>query len=235
MTQPTPIDLDFRPADYWRPRDPASEILAGIKGELRRRMVRDMLTAEGAQRARNDRVLGEIDSELLGENVDESFTSRMSRMTSFQWMGGEYLPDLARGELEIARITIDSGTLDVRSVRARRAKAGIRYRVVDEYETRYRIAPKTSTEPLSLRELIALIDGIKSMNDVGEDYTDYIRDWQAAGNDPSDPVVFDAERAASARDFVHVGSEVYAQLEEYYGRKAQAWHERWVRKYGGQG
>ena len=74
-------------------------------------------------------------------------------------MGGEYLPDLKTGEIEIARITLKSTTLDVISIRARKSSARISYRMVDEYgEHEYALAIKSSKEPLTLQQVIKLID-----------------------------------------------------------------------------
>ena len=47
-------------------------------------------------------------------------------------MGGEYLPPLRKGEVEIARISLESTTDDQISIRARRGRERIRCRVVDE-------------------------------------------------------------------------------------------------------
>src|SRR5262249_4767409 len=51
-------------------------------------------------------------------------------------MGGEYLPGYQDEEVEIARVSLQSTTGDVISIRARRDRGAIRYRVVDEYGTR---------------------------------------------------------------------------------------------------
>jgi hypothetical protein len=66
-------------------------------------------------------------------------------------MGGEYLPDPAEQEVEIARITTASTTQDV----ARRRKRCIRYKWVDEYggETLSGRSTRTSTRPLTLGAL----------------------------------------------------------------------------------
>ena len=76
-------------------------------------------------------------------------------------MGGEYLPPLRKGEVEIARISLESVTADQISVRARRVRERIRYRVVDEYSetSTYVCHPASSVSPLSMGELIALMEG----------------------------------------------------------------------------
>ncbi len=85
-----------------------------------------------------------------------------ARITLGSW-GGEYLPDYLLNEVEIARVTMRSTTMDVISVRARRTKHRIKYRIVDEYgdfwETdRYVMQPATSTKPLSLKQVIDVIN-----------------------------------------------------------------------------
>ena len=59
-------------------------------------------------------------------------------------MGGEYLPLLRKGEVEIARISLQSVTADQISIRARRLSKRIGYRIVDEYEMGYVCRPASS-------------------------------------------------------------------------------------------
>ena len=49
------IDLNFRPTSYADFDDPVSLALNGIKGQMRREMVRDMLTAERTRQWRSSR------------------------------------------------------------------------------------------------------------------------------------------------------------------------------------
>lgn len=82
------------------------------------------------------------------------------------FMGGEYLPDQYPNEVEIARVTMKSTTMDVISIRARRTTQRIFYRIVDEYYDendgkgmfQYHLLQKTSTRPLTMRQLISVID-----------------------------------------------------------------------------
>ena len=71
-------------------------------------------------------------------------------------MGGEYLPDRASQEVEIARITIASTTQDVTCVYARQVGGRIHYRVVDEYDgdTLSGQDTRTSNKPLTLMALV---------------------------------------------------------------------------------
>ena len=153
------IDLQFRPQDYWDCADPLTAILGNIKGENRRQMARDFITGSAAE------LLGEIDSDLLADTVDDGIRRELGSLHP-SWMGGEYLPDYLPGEVEIARIVLASVTQDIISVRSRRRLGGTRilYRIVDEYqdepENRFTCNPKSSVGPLSLYELIGLIDRV---------------------------------------------------------------------------
>src|SRR5580704_12193435 len=76
-------------------------------------------------------------------------------------MGGEYLPNYRRQEVEIARIALASTTSDVISVRARPTGSRIKYRLLDEYNTEFCLPQKTSCRPFSLRELIRFLDSVE--------------------------------------------------------------------------
>lgn len=101
---------DRTPVD---PMDPVSLAVNGISGQMRRTMVRDMLTAEGAERARHDPLLGPIEPDLLEEQASEEFRHAMSAMAGPTWMGGEHLPPLpstapSASGARTARVSSDS-------------------------------------------------------------------------------------------------------------------------------
>ncbi|MCC5863471.1 MAG: hypothetical protein JJT93_16355, partial [Gammaproteobacteria bacterium] len=133
----------------------------------------------------------------------------------FALRGGDFLPRLRRNEVEIARLSLESTTWDVISIRARRAGKRIAYRVVDEYGTDYKIRPKISARPLTLGQLIALIDGLSD----GE-----------CDRSPSamrdDQLIFgDAYRIEEIAGFVEVSSPYYEDLDACYEAEAVAWVE----------
>ena len=86
------------------------------------------------------------------------------------FMGGEYLPDMKRDEVIIARITIASTTQDVTCIYARRGRSRIHYRVVDEYggETLSGNGVRTSNRPLTLGALESSFNATWSIFDVLE-------------------------------------------------------------------
>ena len=140
------IQLDYRPHSYFWAKERGIKLLSDIKGAERRRIYAQAL-AEGS-----------ID-ELPAEIADESLSQAARRgFGGFHpaFMGGEYLPDRASQEVEIARITIASTTQDVTCVYARQVGGRIHYRVVDEYDGDPLSGQDTHTsnKPLTLKALV---------------------------------------------------------------------------------
>jgi len=108
----------------------------------------------------NAGILKELDDKLLKDTLTDAERERLGRIHP-SFMGGEYLPEFKIGEEEIVRIQLASTTSDVISVRARPVSGGIAWRVVDEYPDRgeYVLATEVSRAPLTLAELIELLDG----------------------------------------------------------------------------
>lgn len=206
------FDLDFRPGSYWDDTDPMAAILRDIKGEARRHLV-----AEALLRGDDD-----IPDEMLRSALSEDDRTRWG-YTHPVFMGGEYLPDLAGGATEIARIVLQSTLMDVSSLRARRVTRGkhsgrLRFDFVDEYATRYRLSTRYADGPLSLGEVIRLIDNAR-----GKD-NEYIHsssvlnfcEWQWE-NDQNSECAYNATR------FVSVHSSVYPDLGRYYEALKREW------------
>ena len=127
-------------------------------------------------------------------------------------LGREFLPHTEPSEVEIALISLESVTGDVIAVTARRRGSRIVYRIQDEYETHFHFKPKTSTRPLSMGELVALIDGATGHLDGATGLTSAYRNYHATWTDP--------ERLV---DFVIVTSDFYPELEAYYEEEAVEW------------
>ena len=142
------IDYDFRPTSYWDDANVLQAILRDVKGKHRRQMIIDYWNA------------GEFEtlaSELTQATVSGALQQRLGRIHP-TFMGGEYLPDYRKSETEIARISLDSTTADVISIRAARRSGRLRYRVVDEYDTKFELPLKSSQKPFTLWELIGFLD-----------------------------------------------------------------------------
>ncbi|UCF41729.1 MAG: hypothetical protein JSW43_05220 [Gemmatimonadota bacterium] len=207
------FDFTFRPDSYWDPADPVTAIVANIVGEVRRQCVRDYLAGDPEMRA----ALAN-DPDVLMDFLPEP---RRDRVGCYHpaLMGGEYLPPYLPGETEIARIVLETATLDVYAIRARRSAGRIRYRVVDEYETAFTCAPDSSDLPLTLGELIRLVDSLTGGEDPdacgGRTYLEALLESNARhGN------------IAGLRRFIAVRSPFYPELEAFYERRATEWCER---------
>jgi hypothetical protein len=197
------IDLAFRPRSYFGPRPLETHLLAQITGQERREMLRAQL-AHGSR---------DYPAELQESTLDDAFREALGRMHPML-MGGEYLPPLTKNETEIARISLLSVTADQISVRARPLGRRIAYRIVDEYPeddpkdgSKYRFEPGSSTQPLTLRQVVAAIESACAGGIV----------W---------PILEMNARYGEAErlhGFVTVSSEFYSQLEHYYDVRIEAW------------
>ncbi len=139
------INLDFRPRSLFWPLSAETHLLSTIKGAERRAMVESILNAGD---------LEALNAFITKSALDHDERTAFGRLHP-AFMGGEYLPDLEDGEIEVARINIASTTSDVTSVYAHRTPKGIGYRVVDEYngETLSGKTTRFSKQPLTLGEL----------------------------------------------------------------------------------
>ena len=195
MPDPAKYNLDYRPRSYWGPQEVRTHIGARVKGELRR------------QAAVADADAGCFDPVVAAESLSEA--QRSAAGAVHPWlMGGEYLPDLLPNEVEIARVTMKSTTLDVISVRARKTRHRIVYRIVNEYDGTYALTRKTSVKPLTLRRLIDLMDHAVDGGLVGS-----ARSCNYAGGTTAEEI-YDFETAASA---------FYPQLGAWYDEANEEW------------
>lgn len=193
------VDLGFRPKSYFWPLGLETHLLSRIKGAERKAALTALIDSGR---------LEDIPELLAQSALSEEERKALGRIHP-AFMGGEYLPDLLRDEVMIARITIASTTQDVTSVYARRGKNRIRYRVVDEYEGDTLSGPRerTSTRPLTLGQLADFFDGAWSVFDVLE---------MNFGDDG-----FDEDRMQ--RFVVEVGSSFYPELDALYRSRIHAW------------
>ena len=136
--------------DYFSPADtPEEEALRIIKGNFRRVFIEHQIAMEG---------LESIPPAWLKHNLSEVL-SNMLGAKSPNARGGEDLPDLEEGEVEIARLSLASSVHgEVTSLRARRSPDGdkISLRMVDEYETEYDLPFESADAPLSDEDIARL-------------------------------------------------------------------------------
>src|SRR6516162_6323241 len=204
------INYDFRPESYWAPaRSPLEAALRNVKGRNRREMIRDY-DSRGSLPALSD--------DLLRDTLDEDMRNRLDLIHP-SFMGGEYLPNYGRDEVEIARIELESTTSDVISVRVRPRGKRIEYSVRDEYQVAYRLPQKTSSQPLSLRELIRFLDSVE--------HPEAEPEWKRFGfvlsfNETNLDCGADLE---TLEDFTRVSSDFYPELGQHYAKAIDEWYQ----------
>jgi hypothetical protein len=202
MSKKSNFNLDFRPV-YFGPEDLEKHFGARVKGELRRQAAMDMAAS------------GDFDEEVMSSGLDDEHRKAVSAIHPWL-MGGEYLPDLLEGEIEIARVTLASTTMDVISIRAQIVETGFNYRIVDEYEgeldREFEFEPKTTVSPLSMKEIIGVIDGSELVTGP--------RDMNLEGGATIEDVY----------NFATVTSVFYPELEAYYTNANEAWLEDRIRE-----
>ena len=204
------IDLNFRPDAYF---GTSKELLANVFGDERKELMRAELAAGKGT---------EIPASLFASELSAPGLRNALGLMNPQWMGGEYLPPLLKEEVEIARVRLDSTTGDVISIRAHPNADGIHYRVVDEYMDMEghtcKVSPVVSTGPLTMGELVGLIDSADDGSGYGEERGTFglvAPHWIDMWDDELD---FEA-----ARLFTRVRSEFYPKLEAYYDLACAAW------------
>lgn len=195
MPDPTAFDLAFQPRSYWGPASLQNHFGSRVTGEVRRQGIMADAAADQAT------------TEPL--SIDEPERGRRAA-THPVLMGGEYLPPLETDEVEIARVVLQSTTLDVVSIRARRHASSITYRIVDEeLFWEYVCSPESTTKPLALGQLIDLME--KALPD---GMVNSFRE-QVYHSDPRE--VF---------NFARVSSTFYPQLEVWFDQCNEEWLAR---------
>jgi hypothetical protein len=204
-------DWDYRPANYRDHPDPASAVMAGIKGQQRRITLWRRMTGQYIGVPPTD--------DIYLDSLPAEQRCAIARLYP-TLTGGEYLPDYLPREVEIARVVLNTTRRDVVSIRARWFRGKFRYRVVDEYpdDGPYTWEPRSSTEPLTLSELICLIDSVSNRELEGHGLTqpDRIRNRHLKRGCTSEFL----------RHFVTVESDLYAELAPYYAWQAEHWYLR---------
>lgn len=212
-------DYSYRPATYWPAAPTVEQLLSRIKGQARRDQARAIMESEG---------FSGLSAFVARQTLSDDDRAKWGAIHPLL-MGGEYLPDLDDKQVEIARISLASTTGDQISVRAVGREGAIHYLVVDEYETEYEVLPTSqSKEPLTLGELIALLDGTNHP-DEGQDHFDGLvkSNWE-----------FTASYAEGGPDglleaigFVRVESGFYPDLTAHYAQEAHKWLSNRIAEY----
>ena len=191
----------FRPKSYWDDSDPLKAILKNVKGEKRRQMLIDYWNAGHLEK---------LNATLLQDELGTEERRSLGRIHP-SFMGGEYLPGYLPGEVEIARIWLQSTTSDVISLRACPRPSAISYRIEDEYEGQFTLPITESRFPLSLGELVRQFEEGRLNGLLGNLATGY--------NEMNAEF---AERE-SLRHFTRITSDIYSQLGTHFEKVFEAW------------
>ena len=190
-------DLDFRPKTYWVSEDLYTHLMSTIKGEERRKDVQKVLESGR---------INELQEWLTSSAITDEERSIIEGVHP-RIMGGEYLPDLNTDEVEIARIVMQSTLQDVISFRAQLIDKSIHYSIVADYdpEAIFDCKPQQSTEPLTMGEMISMIDRMG--------FIDEGRNWHVKEDVNPEEMV----------DFFSVFSAFYPELSAYFEEEALQW------------
>ena len=153
-------DLEYKPKTYFSPQPFVTYLVDQVKNAAIRERL-DVLLSEGR--------IEEI-KQLLDDGEITSKSIRYLETVHPMFMGGNYLPDMDEGEVEIARIEIASTTNDVTCLFAKMENGKIKLRVVDEYggDTLNTPTEVVIDEPMTLNEMTEFFLTTWSLIDVLE-------------------------------------------------------------------
>ena len=195
------FDLDFRPKSYW--------VFANARQQLR----------AGQTRVDDGELLDLLDDVVSDEEQSGgmSVSAELDMLTAF--LGRLNHPAREGGAVEIAHIQMFNPWCDYISVLAEWRDGRIHYEVVDPYPYywTYRCTPESSERPLSLGELIELIDTAELVGN-------------SSGEAESRGLVFgvleqnlDGAVDNELRSFIRVSSAFYDDLEVWYALACSEW------------
>ena len=135
--------------NYFQKTNPIDQTLQSIKGNFRRHFVGEEISKGGKD---------SIPPAWLNHNLSETLKGFLQGQHP-QARGGEDLPDLEEGEIEIARVTLANTVhREVSSLRAKNLKSGklIGFQIVDEYGNDIELPFDEAKEAITGEEIIDL-------------------------------------------------------------------------------
>ena len=161
--------------------------------------------------------LDQLSDELLRDSLSDEARASLGEIHP-SFMGGEYLPNYRRQEVEIARIALASTTSDVISLRARPSGPRIKYRVVDEYQTEFELPQQASRRPFSLGQLIGFLDSVEHPGaDASWKTFGFVLSFSECNLDCGTDV-------ETLQDFTSVSSDFYLELGWHYREATEEWY-----------
>ena len=238
--RPVPaVRLDARPRSYVADWCALAALIQNVTGDARRSAIEPAL--RGSARLRGTRLVPipprPLSARLLADRLTPAQRDRWVAGDPVTRISGEYLPPYLPGEVEIARLLLFTTPRVVLSVRAsggptvgrtgrqRRATgawAPRTLRVVDEHGRPYTVPAPPPARPMSLRELIRCIDGVRAAHLP-----------EHAPDQPFPEALLQEVRAlgvgaGEACDYVQVTSAVYPELRPFYRARLTWWvRQRW--------
>ena len=201
------FNLEFRPKSYW--------VYANARQQLKAGQTR---VDDGELLDLCDEVVAEEES----GSGEMSVRAELDLLTAF--LGRLNHPAREGGAVEIAHIHMFNPWCDFSSVLAEWRDGRIHYQVVDNYPQywSYRCTPESSERPLTLGELIELIDTAEQVS-------------ADSDNVESRGLVFDVldrnaeesgcrEDLKELRSFIRVTSPFYDELEVWYAIACDEWY-----------
>ena len=206
------INYDFRPASYWLSgANPLGVAIRNVKGRNRREMIQEFY---------NEGKLEVLCDDLLSDTLDEDVRRSLGLIHS-SFMGGEYLPNYGRREVEIARIELESTTNDVISIRVRPSGERIKYTVCDEYGSEFKLPQRTSSRPFSLRKLVWFLDNVEHCeSDPSWNRFGFVLSYNQCNLDCGTPI-------EELENFTRVTSDFYPDFGLHYAQTIAEWHNLW--------
>jgi hypothetical protein len=125
---------------------------------------------------------------------------------------------IASGPVGITRITLESTTSGITSLRARPVGSRIKYRLVDEYQTEFSFPQQTSSRPFSLRELVGFLDSVEHPQaDLSWSRFGFVLLFNQCNLDCGTDL-------ETLRDFTSVSSDYYPGLASHYAQVMDEWY-----------
>ncbi len=227
----TDVDLDFRPANYVADWCALAAVVQNVTGEARRAAVARGLL--GSVRLRASQLVDvpprPLSAQLLSDRLPPARRAHWIAGDPLIRVSGEYLPAYLPGEVEIARLVLDTRPMIVYSVRVfalsssaqglSRALRGVR--MVDEHGTTFSHHGALDAHTYSLGELIRLIDSVRSST--LPEHPEHLPFPEALLLEG----VALGVSTGRLHDFVQISSAVYPELRAFY-RTRLAW---WVQQH----
>jgi hypothetical protein len=206
----TKLNIKYRPETYWPDSLTPDQLFSRILGKERQEIARYIYSEQG---------FSGLTSFIAREELSKKEREEWGAIHP-NFMGGEYLPALEKGEVEIVHFSLASVTSDQISIRAKQEGEIIKYIVVSEYDddgtSQYQMPFNESDDPLTLEALINLIDGSHIPGDIHPG--GIVESCWWAGY----------EEEASVEEgiaFIYISSIFYPELETYYELLGQEWSE----------